>query len=311
MIEFDAEAIRARLPWPRMLEALHEALQSEVIAPLRSAHVIDVPDAPPATLLMMPAWRRGDRLGVKLVTVFPGNAARMARAVSAVYVLFDATTGRPLALFDGDEITARRTAGASAYAARHLARADARRLVMVGAGRQARGLVAAHCSVRPIEHVDVWSRTVAHARMLVDELEQRGLRAHACDDLASAVAACDIVSCATLSTTPLVRGEWLREGTHVDLVGAFRAHMRETDDALMRRADLIVVDDRMAAMVEGGDVVQAIAGGAIEAADVAASLRDLATGAHAGRSQDREITVFKSVGFALEDLAAAEAVLDA
>lgn len=310
VIEFDAEAIRTRLPWPRMLDALHRALQSEVIAPLRTAHVLEVPDAPAASLLMMPAWRRGDRLGVKLVTVFPGNAARHQRAVSAVYLLFDATNGRPLALFDGEEITARRTAGASAYAARYLARGDAKRLLMIGAGRQARGLVAAHCSVRAIEHVDVWSRTTQHARALVDELRQAGLHADVCSDLCAGVAACDIVSCATLSTEPLVQGQWVREGTHVDLVGAFRAHMRESDDALMRRADLIVVDDRTAALVEGGDLVRAIASGAIDVTRVAASLRDLAVGSHAGRAHDREITVFKSVGFALEDLAAAEAVLD-
>ena len=311
MIEFDAAAIRARLPWPRMMDALHLALQSEVVAPLRAAHSIEVPDAPTASLLMMPAWRRGDRLGVKLVTVFPGNAARNQRAVSAVYVLFDATSGRPLALFDGEELTARRTAGASAYAARHLARADARRLLMVGSGRQARGLIAAHCAVRDITHVEVWSRTVANARALVSELTGGGLAAEVCVDLAQGVARSDIVSCATLATEPLLRGEWLRDGTHVDLVGAFRSHMREADDAVMRRADLIVVDDRAAALVEGGDVAQAIASGAIEATSIAATLADLARGIHHGRVHDRDITVFKSVGFALEDLAAAEAVLEA
>jgi alanine dehydrogenase len=310
VIEFDADAIRARLPWPRMIEALHAALQSEVVAPLRAAHSIEVPGAPAASLLMMPAWRRGDRVGVKLVTVFPGNAARHQRAVSAVYVLFDANDGRPLALFDGEELTARRTAGASAYAARHLARADARRLLMIGSGRQARGLIAAHCSVRDITHVEVWSRTVANARALVTELTGRGLAAEVCDDLAQGVARSDIVSCATLATEPLLRGEWLREGTHVDLVGAFRGHMREADDAVLRRADLIVVDDRTAALVEGGDVVQAIASGAIDATSIAATLADLARGLHRGRALDRDITVFKSVGFALEDLAAAQAVLE-
>lgn len=293
-----------------MLAALDDALRSDVIAPLRASHVVEVPDALAGSLLLMPAWRRGERLGVKVVTVFPGNNARNDGAVSAVYVLFDATNGRPLALFDGEEITACRTAGASAYAATYLARGDARRLLMVGAGRQAQSLVAAHCSVRPIDHVKVWSRTFAHAAAFAATVDGPKIRAEPCADLDAAVAWCDIVSCATLATAPLVRGATLAPGIHVDLVGAFRAHMRETDDELMRRADVIVVDDRTAALTEGGDIAQAIASGAITERDVAASLRDLAGGTHRGRSNDAQITVFKSVGFALEDLAAAEAVFE-
>jgi ornithine cyclodeaminase len=311
MRHFDAAAIRAALTWPRMLDALDRALASSVSAPLRSAHTIDVPGAPAATLLTMPAWRVGGRLGVKLVTVFPGNAARGERSVSAAYLLFDATDGRPLALFDGEEITARRTAGASAYAARRLARSDARHLAMVGAGRQARGLVDAHRSVRPIDRVSVWSRTPEHASAFVRELRDAGVAASATADIEAAVRGADVVSCATLSTRPLVRGDWLRPGTHVDLVGAFRAHMRETDDAALVRADVIVVDERTAALAEGGDVVQAIASGAIGAQRIDADLRDLARGAHPGRVRDDQVTLFKSVGFALEDLAAAEAVLAA
>jgi ornithine cyclodeaminase len=292
-----------------MLDALETALRSEVVAPLRANHTIDVPGAPHATLLMMPAWRVGERLGVKLVTVFPGNAARGERSVAAVYLLFDASDGRPLALLDGEEVTARRTAGASAYAARKLARGDSRHLVMVGAGRQARGLVDAHRSIRPIERVSVWSRTREHADGLVRELVDGGVRAVVCDELEPAVRSADIVSCATLSTSPLVLGEWLRPGTHIDLVGAFRRHMRETDDAAVARSDLVVVDNRIAALAEGGDVVQAIASGAIAESRIAADLRDLARGVHPGRTRDDQITLFKSVGFALEDLAAAEAVL--
>ena len=308
MLQLDAAAVRAHLPWPRMLAALHEAFCTDVAAPLRASHAVDVPGAPEASLLMMPAWRRGGVLGVKLVTVFPGNAARGIRSVAAVYVLFDATNGTPLALLDGEEITARRTAGASAYAAQALARHDARHLVMVGAGRQAAGLVPAHAAVRALERVSVWSRTAAHAEDLARRLRGDGFRALATTDLEAAVRSADIVSCATLSTTPLVRGEWLAPGTHLDLVGAFRAHMRETDDAALQRADLLVVDDRTAALVEGGDIVQAIASGGITASRVDATLADLARGMHPGRTRDDAVTVFKSVGFALEDLAAAEAV---
>jgi ornithine cyclodeaminase len=307
---FDAATIRAALPWPRMLEARGAMLREDVAAPRRANDAIDVPGAKAATLLLMPAWRTGRRIGVKLVTVFPGNRDRGERAVNAVYALFDAHNGVPLALFDGDEITARRTAGASAFAARYLARRDARHLVMVGAGRQARGLIAAHSHVRPIERVSLWSRTPDHADAAARAMSDDGLPVTPVRDLEAAVREADIVSCATLSTVPLVKGAWLSPGVHLDLVGAFQATMRETDDTAMRRADMIVVDDRNAALAEGGDLVQALASGAIAPESIAADLADLARGAHPGRTGDAQITVFKSVGFALEDLAAAETVLD-
>jgi len=307
----DADAIRSRLSWPRMLAALEEALRGEVEAPLRASHRIAVPGQPSATLLAMPAWRSARRVGVKLVTVFPGNADRGKRSVAAVYVLFDANDGIPVALLDGEELTARRTAGASAYAASKLARPDARHLLMIGAGRMARPLIDAHRHVRPIERVSLWSRTAEHARATAAACVCDGIAAQPVADLAVAVEEADIVSCATLATSPLVRGEWLQPGVHVDLVGAFRKDMRESDDRVMQRGDLVVVDDRTAALAEGGDVVQAIAAGAIGEEKIAAELRDLARGMHPGRTRDDQITVFKSVGFALEDLAAAEAVVDA
>jgi ornithine cyclodeaminase len=308
---FDAAAIRSRLPWPRMLAALDAMLRDEVAAPLRANHQIPVPGEPDGTLLLMPAWRVGRRLGVKLVTAFPGNAARNERAVGAVYVLFDARNGKPIALFDGEEITARRTAGASAYAANRLARTDVRHLVLVGSGRIAGGLVEAHLKVRPIERVSLWSPTTEHAAAVAAAMAADGLPVTAVRDLERAVRDADIVSCATLSTEPLVRGAWLRPGMHLDLVGAYNPRMRETDDAAIARADLIVVDTRAGALAEGGDIAAAIASGAIDASAVAVDLADLARGLHPGRTRDDQVTVFKSVGFALEDLAAAEAVLDA
>ena len=308
---FDATEIRARLPWPRMLAALDAMLKDDVDAPLRAHHSIDVPDGPTASLLLMPAWRSGRRIGIKLVTVFPGNARRNERAVAAVYALFDARNGAPLALFDGEEITARRTAGASAYAANRLARVDARHLVLIGSGRLARGLIEAHSHVRPIERVSLWSRTPEHAEALAAAMANDGLPVTAVRDLERAVREADIVSCATLSDAPIVHGAWLAPGVHVDLVGAFKANMRETDDAAIACADLIVVDQRAAALAEGGDIVQAMRSGVIGEADIVADLADLARGAHPGRMRDDDVTVFKSVGFALEDLAAAEAVFDA
>ena len=308
---FDAAAIRERLPWPRMLAALDAMLKDDVAAPLRTHHPIDVPGEPTASLLLMPAWRSGRCIGVKLVTVFPGNTRRGEQSVGAVYALFDARNGRALALFDGEEITACRTAGASAYAASRLARNDARHLVLVGSGRIARRLAEAHRFVRPIERVSVWSRTPERASAAAAQMKRDGVEATAVIDLERAVREADIVSCATLSVAPIVRGDWLPPGVHLDLVGAFQAGMRETDDAAMARADLVVVDQRTAALAEGGDVVQAMRAGALTEARIAADLADLARGAHPGRTRADQVTVFKSVGFALEDLAAAEAVFDA
>lgn len=306
----DAATVRAHLPWARMMSALEAALRDGVEAPLRGSHVIDVPESIPGTLLTMPAWRRGAYLGVKLVTVFPGNAARGERTVAAAYVLFDARDGRALALIDGEELTRRRTAAASVYAARHLARRDARHLVMAGAGRAAGALVEAYCSAFPLERVSLWSRTLAHAASAARAMATAGLPVADVAGLAAVLHDADIVSCATLSTVPIVEGALLPPGCHVDLVGAFRAHMRESDDEVMRRAALIVVDERRAALAEAGDIVQAIASGAITEARIGASLRDLADGSHPGRVRRGDITVFKSVGFALEDLAAAQAVYE-
>src|SRR5215471_18480617 len=194
---FDAEAIRTRLSWRRMLEALEEALRAEVEAPLRAHHSIAVPGQPSATLLAMPAWRSGRRIGVKLVTVFPGNADRGKRSVAAIYALFDARDGTPIALLDGEELTARRTAAASAYAASKLARPHARRLLMVGAGRMSRPLIDAHRHVRPIERIDIWSRTLAHARATASACAKDGIPAQAIAELETGVREADIVSCAT------------------------------------------------------------------------------------------------------------------
>ena len=159
--------------------------------------------------------------------------------------------------------------------------------------------------------MSLWSRTPEHAQAAAAAMAKDRLPVTAVRDLERAVREADIVCCATLSTAPILRGAWLSPGVHLDLVGAFTARMRETDDDAIARADLIVVDNRVAALAEGGDIVQAMKGGVIGEADIAADLAGLARGTHPGRTRDDEVTVFKSVGFALEDLAAAEAVFDA
>jgi ornithine cyclodeaminase len=258
-------------------------------------------------LLLMPAWdlpgtpgRRHS--GVKIVHVLPGNGARGIPAVQASYLLSDAATGQAIALLDGGELTDRRTAAASTLAGRHLARPDSRRLLVLGSGRVAAALAEAWSARFPIAEIAIWSRNPANAERLATRLAAHGLpaRAAATPDPRGF----DIVSAATLSDAPLVRGAEVDPGTHVDLVGAFRPTMRESDAALLARAT-VVVDTRAGGLAEAGDVVQAIAEGAIAESHVVADLAELCRGTHPGRTRADEVTLFKSVGWAGEDLAAA------
>lgn len=301
----DAAAVRDATPWPALVGALREAFREGCVLPPRHHHTLKVPGGPDATLLLMPAWRPGAALGVKVVNVFPGNGERGLPAVSGVYLLFSAATGEPVALLDGAELTARRTAAASALAATFLARPDARRMVVVGTGRLAPELVAAHASVRPVREVLVWGRDRSKATALAARLGERtGLAAEAAADLEAAVRGADIVSCATTSASPLVRGAWLAAGAHLDLVGGFTPAMREADDEAVRRAR-VWVDTLDGATREAGDIVQPLRNGALAADAIAGDLFGLCRGSAGGRADPKEITLFKSVGTALEDLAAA------
>ena len=255
------------------------------------------------TSLVMPAWTPGGHYGVKIVNVAAGNVERGLPALHASYLLHDARTGVPLALIDGDQITARRTAAASALAASWLARADARHLLVVGAGRVARLLPAAYRTVRPIERVTVWARRAAEAEALAQALSDAGVAAAASDDLEQAVAAADVISVATLATEALIEGRWLRPGSHLDLIGGFTPAMREADDACFAGAALYV--DTEEALQKSGDLLGPMQRGVFTAADVCGTLATLARGEASGRRSEAERTVFKSVGTALEDLAAA------
>ncbi len=296
-----SEALDAALDFPALVEALDAAFRGGFSAPPRHHHVIPIEGEPHATHLLMPAWGEG-LLGVKIVNAFPGNGARGLPAVHGVYVLQNGRTGEPLAIMDGTRLTLWRTAAVSALAAKRLARADARRLTLIGAGALAPFLARAHASVRPIREIVVWNHRPQGARALAARLAAEGFSARAEENLEAAVAEADIVSAATLSTAPLIRGAWLKPGQHVDLVGAFNMTMREADDLTLQRGRVFV--DTPAAMSEGGDVAQAIASGVLAKSAVVADLAALAKGAP-GRGADEEITVFKCVGASIEDLATA------
>jgi ornithine cyclodeaminase len=259
----------------------------------------------------MPAWQKDRYIGTKLVTVFPGNSAIGLPAVASGYTLADARTGAILAQIDGGELTARRTAAASALAASYLSRADSRTLVVLGTGRIAANLIEAYAAIRDLQKVIVWGRNAAHVRTFVEDAQSRvQVEVVGTEDRRGALANADLVTAATLSTEPIVEGGWLKPGTHVDLIGGYRPTMREADDETIRRAGLVVVDTRAGAMSEAGDIIQPMATGVLGKDGVAADLADLCRGTHPGRTDANTITVFKSVGTALEDLAAATAAYE-
>jgi ornithine cyclodeaminase len=314
---FTADEIEAALGYPMLIDVLERAFRTGAIAPPRHHHTVQLAGRPAATLLLMPAWSSsepgsataGRYIGIKSVSVFPDAGKSGKPAVQGAYLLLSTDTGEPLALMDAPRLTVWRTAAASALAARHLAPEQASRMLMVGAGALAPYLVRAHASIRPIRHVTIWNRTPAAAERLAGKLAALGLAASTSENLEQAVREADLISTATLSSTPLIRGAWLAPGTHLDCVGAFTPGMRETDDEVVERAR-IWVDTREGALSEAGDLVQPLQAGVIDRSRIEGDLAELARGTAPRRSSDQEVTMFKSVGASIEDLAAAIAVYE-
>lgn len=304
MLILDEAETKAALPFKALINALDQMFRADAIAPARHHHSIEVPGEGTATLLLMPAWVPGRYIGLKTLSVVPGNAARGLPSIHGSYMLSSGLTGELLAMIDAGELTARRTAATSALASRYLSRTDSTTMLMVGTGRLSANLIEAHASVRPISRVLVWGRDAERVAAVILRATALGLDAYGVESLEAAAAAADIISCATLSETALIKGAWLKPGTHLDLVGAFKPDMRESDDEAVRRATLFV-DTRAGALSEAGDIIQPIRAGIISSDDIAADLADLAGGSHTGRERFEEITLFKSVGTSLEDLAGA------
>jgi len=305
MKHIDAPTTRSALHFAHLVPALREAFAGEAAVPPRHVHTVEA-GTDRGTVLIMPAWSEAGYLGIKTINIFPGNGARGLPGLHATYVLYDAHTGVPLATMDGNEITAHRTAAASALGASFLARSNARRLLVLGTGRVARLLPAAHATVRAIDEVQVWNHRPEGAQALAAQWRGEGWNAQAVTDLEAGVRGADIVSCATLATSPLVKGEWLAPGSHLDLIGSFTPQMREADPACFAGARTFV--DTEEALSKAGDLLDAIAAGTLVRNDVQATLADLCRGTHVGRANDSERTVFKAVGSALEDLTAATLV---
>ncbi|MEX2126473.1 MAG: ornithine cyclodeaminase family protein [Woeseia sp.] len=302
---YDRDAVADALPYGALVDALENAFRSDAVVPGRAHHQLKVPGFADATLLTMPAWRSGKVLGVKIATIFPGNVEKDLPSVNATYLLLNANTGQPIAIFDGAELTLRRMAASSALASRYLSRKDAKSLLMVGTGKLAPHLICAHATVRELSAVRIWGRRPIAAVQLAASLAPASFTPTAVDDLEAAARHADIISCATLATEPLIKGAWLHPGQHLDLVGAFRPDMSEADGEAISRSE-VYVDTLSGALAEAGEIVQAMESGRLKRNDIVGDLFALTRGTCPPRQSADAITLFKSVGSALEDLAAAE-----
>ena len=305
---FDQAAVAQALPYPALMDALAAGLQQAIESPARSVYT---PNGDSSAVLIMPAWKAQQMMGVKLVSIWPGNSAKGQSAVSAVYVLISCEDGNPVAVLDGTELTLRRTAAAAALAARMLARKNSQTLAILGTGSLSAPMAVAHASVMDFKTILVWGRDFKKAQAVVDSLALQGITAQASSDLQATLAQADVVSAASTATEPFIRNDWVQPGTHLGLIGAFTPAMAEAEPALMARAQ-VFADSREAILQKGGEVLQAIQKGLISASDIQAELAELtADPQRAWRQSEDAITVFKSVGFASLDLIAAEMVFAA
>lgn len=294
-----AEELANLAPYKDIVDALREGFRTEIKTPVRHHH----DTSPVTTLLLMPAWSK-QFTGLKTVTVKTDNAALGLPTVQGAYLLIDNATGTPVAMMDGTELTRRRTAAAGALASDYLSRKDSSTLLLVGAGALGGHFARAHASVRPINTVLIYNRTVEKSNVLADELSAEDFTAKVVTDLESAMAEADIISGITSSTQAIIKGAWLKTGTHIDLAGAFKPTMCETDATAVGRSR-VYVDTREGAQAEAGDLIQAQAEGQFEFSQIQGDLFELCHGTMMGRKTESEITLFKSCGTALEDLATA------
>lgn len=305
MLMLDAEQIRTLAPMPRLIEALQQVFSAGGVVTERTPVAMPGGDGNRLFFSMLAMDENGGAV-VKLLTILPDNPAQGLPTVQAAILVFTAT-GTPAAVLDGTVITQLRTGAASALASRYLSRKDSSHLVIMGTGAVAPAMAAGHCAVRPITHISVWGRRperAAETAAAIRACVPQQVRVVVADSAERAVATADIVSCSTSSPTPVLEGKWLRPGTHVDLVGSFQPTRRESDDDVVLRAR-IFVDTFKGALHEGGDIIEPLTRKVISADRIEGELADLASGRVVGRRGDEEITLFKSVGTAIEDLAAA------
>jgi alanine dehydrogenase len=307
-----AEDVHRLLDYPSLVEGLKQFHLQDLDAAEELLLAQPASTGSENVFLALPAWQRDQAIGVKLITVFPDNESTGTGlpSVHGIYALFDGRNGAPQAIVDGIALTLRKTAGDSATGASFLARDDARTMVMVGAGAMAPHLIMAHTKIRPsISNVMIWNRNVERARRLADDLKLDGLTISAVEDLEAAVREADVISCATMATEPLIKGAWLKPGAHLDLVGGYQTHMRESDDDCIRVAR-VYVDSRMFTLGNVGDISQPMDAGILAEDDIVGDLYDLSRGTCPGRHSAEEITFYKNAGGGHLDLGTARFLLE-
>lgn len=303
MLIIPDEKIIELLSYSSLIEALRDIFKSDFTMPVRHHHFYKTEDGEENTLILMPVWNN-EYMGMKQVTVAPANAKANMPSIFAQYILSNSKTGQPLAMMNATELTARRTACTSALAASFLCREDAENLLIVGGGKVAQHLAHAHSIIRNFKKVSVWMRNPEKLEEFVSSLKEQGIPAESVSNLEESAREADLISCATLSPTPVIMGEWIKPGTHLDMIGSHKPTTRETDDDAIRKSS-IFVDSREGALHETGELAIPIAEGIISENDVKADIVELVKGIHPGRTSPEEITLFKSAGLAVEDLAAA------
>ena len=301
MKNITAQQIESNFSYQEFIPFLNNYLKQTIEVPTRS-HL----DIGANTLLFMPAWT-DKYCGVKATTVFPENRRIGNPTVHAVYTLFDSKTGAPLAQMDGKILTNKRTAAASALASQYLSRPESEKLLIMGNGALCPELIKAHTAVRPIRYVKIWGRNRGHVQKVISQNYWLNLNVQIADNERDDMAWADIISCATSAMSPIVFGKYLTAGTHVDLVGSYKPDMRESDDDLIKKAEIII--DNKAAVKECGDIFIPLKNKIIRKQSIRGTIADLSSQKIPGRTSLEAITLFKSVGFALEDLAAAEYLL--
>lgn len=306
MVIISKTELEKSLTYPDLIEALRIGFQSKITTPLRHHHDYPNPvEGIPSTLLLMPAWEAGKYLGVKIITASPNNQRYQLPTIQGMYILFDAHKGTVLAQLDAKTLTLKRTAAASALAASYLARPNSSSLLMIGTGALAPELIKAHATARPIKKVYIWGRNKEKAIQIKNKLQSLSIDFEIANNIETAIQQVDIISCATLSEAPLVFGEYLQAGQHLDLVGSYKPNMREADDEAIIKSS-VFVDNYEGAMKESGDIYLPLQKGILSKDDIRADLFELCQSKKPGRISNQEITTFKSVGHALEDLVAAK-----
>jgi alanine dehydrogenase len=301
---FEAESIADCLSYAELISSLKLALTQRHSLPERMHYEIGKHWGIDARLLLMLAWRDDFYLGFKIVTLYPDNVSRGLPNLAGIYGLFDGRTGKPLALLDGAELTAHRTAAASVLAAKCLVARPPENILVIGAGKLSSYYINAYAEVMQPKRIWLWNRDVKKAVKVVESLRLTGTDLSVASDLEAAVGEADIISTVTSSAQPVLFGAWCKPGSHIDLVGGYRPDMREADDELIGRAS-IYVDTYQGVLKEAGDIFEPLERGIITQADIKADLSELVAGDISKRTGHKDLTVFKSVGAAFEDLAAA------